>query len=81
MVQWLRVHASAAGGAGLIPGWGLKIPKCPCSTAQKNYILRQEILKQNYLLVLASSLPSSMHSASALCINQTSPVAEIPAQP
>ena len=25
-VQWLRRHASIAGGAGLIPGWGTKIP-------------------------------------------------------
>ena len=25
-VQWLRLCASGAGGAGLIPGWGLKIP-------------------------------------------------------
>ena len=26
MVQWLRLHASNAGGAGSIPGWGTKIP-------------------------------------------------------
>ena len=25
-VQWLRLHASTAGGVGLIPGWGTKIP-------------------------------------------------------
>ena len=25
-VQWLRLHASAAGGVGSIPGWGTKIP-------------------------------------------------------
>ena len=25
VVQWLRLHASNAGGAGLIPGWGTKI--------------------------------------------------------
>ena len=24
-VQWLRLHASTAGGAGSIPGWGTKI--------------------------------------------------------
>ena len=24
-VQWLGLHASTAGGAGLIPGWGTKI--------------------------------------------------------
>ena len=26
MVQWLRFHASNAGGVGLVPGWGTKIP-------------------------------------------------------
>ena len=25
-VQWLRIHVSSARGAGLIPGWGTKIP-------------------------------------------------------
>ena len=25
-VQWLRLHAPNAGGPGLIPGWGTKIP-------------------------------------------------------
>ena len=27
VVQWLRLHASNAGGAGLIPGWETKIPR------------------------------------------------------
>ena len=27
MVQWLRLHASNAGGAGSIPGQGDKIPQ------------------------------------------------------
>ena len=26
VVQWLRCHTSTAGGMGLIPGWGTKIP-------------------------------------------------------
>ena len=26
VVQWLRLHASNAGGSGLIPVWGIKIP-------------------------------------------------------
>ena len=26
VVQWLRLHASNAGGMGSIPGWGTKIP-------------------------------------------------------
>lgn len=32
------------------------------------------------LLFQASSLPSSVHCTSELCINKTSPMAEIPAQ-
>ena len=27
VVQWLGLHASTAGGPGLIPGWGTKIPR------------------------------------------------------
>ena len=27
VVQWLRLHASTAGGMGSIPGWGTKIPQ------------------------------------------------------
>ena len=26
MIQWLRLCTSTAGGAGSIPGWGVKIP-------------------------------------------------------
>ena len=26
VVQWLRHHSRIAGGTGLIPGWGTKIP-------------------------------------------------------
>ena len=33
-VQWLRVHASTAGGAGSIPGWGTKI-LCAVQNGQK----------------------------------------------
>ena len=28
VVWWLRLHASTAGGVGLIPGWGIKNPAC-----------------------------------------------------
>ena len=28
-VQWLRLRGSTAGGVGLIPGWGTKIPHAP----------------------------------------------------
>ena len=27
VAQWLRLHASFAGGTDLIPGWGTKIPR------------------------------------------------------
>ena len=30
MVQWLRLYASSAGGTGLIPGLGTKIPHATC---------------------------------------------------
>ena len=36
MVWWLRCHASSAstaGGMGLIPGWGTKIPRAARGTA------------------------------------------------
>ena len=26
VIQWVRLYASTAGGMGLIPGWGTKIP-------------------------------------------------------
>ena len=26
VVQWLRLHASNAGGVGSVPGWGTEIP-------------------------------------------------------
>ena len=35
-VQWLRLHASTAGGAGWIPGQGTKIPHAAwCSQKKK----------------------------------------------
>ena len=36
VVQWLRLQASIAGGMGLIPGWGTKIPHAmQCSQTNK----------------------------------------------
>ena len=35
VVQWLGLRASTAGGMGLIPGQGTKIPYAGCSTAKK----------------------------------------------
>ena len=35
-VQWLRLHASTAGGTGLVPGQGIKIPHAVwCSQKKK----------------------------------------------
>ena len=37
-VQWLRLHASIAGGAGLTPGWATKILYTPgCSKEETTY--------------------------------------------
>ena len=41
-VQWLRIHASNAGGLGLIPGRGIKIPHAPQrgqKTKKKGFIV------------------------------------------
>ena len=41
VVQWLRLHASNAGGMGLIPVWGTKIPHAgipTCDAAKYVYI-------------------------------------------
>ena len=38
VVQWLRLHASTAGAAGLIPGWGTKIPRDAAKKKKKKYI-------------------------------------------
>ena len=35
MVQWSGLHASNAGGMGLIPGWGTKIPQAMQKKKQK----------------------------------------------
>ena len=44
VVQWLRHHSCIAGGTGLIPGWGTKIP------ALRSYIPLHEARakKKNY---------------------------------
>ena len=47
VVQWLRPQTSTAGGMGLIPGWGTKIPHAmQCAPPQKRRVLGlQELLK------------------------------------
>ena len=39
LVQWLRLHTSNAGGMGLIPGWGTKIPHAVRCGQKKKSIL------------------------------------------
>ena len=38
VVQWLRLHASTAGGTGLIPGWRTKSPAYPHSQKKKEQV-------------------------------------------
>ena len=35
VVQWLRLHASNAGGMGSIPAWGAKSPTCNIAWQKK----------------------------------------------
>ena len=43
VVEWLRCHTSTAGGMGLIPSWGTKIPHV-VQSGQKRIIYNQRIL-------------------------------------
>ena len=43
MVQWLRLHASNAGGMGSLPSQGTKIPR---ATWQKNQQQKQNNIEQ-----------------------------------
>ena len=36
VIQWVRLYASTAGGMGLIPGWGTKIPHAVALPKGKN---------------------------------------------
>ena len=53
-VQWLRPHASFAGGRGSIPGQGAKIPQIVWQGQKKKSILQSvtEIRSQLYVCVL-----------------------------
>ena len=45
VVQWLRLHASNAGGTRLIPGQGIKIPnamRCSQKKKKEGYLWRQQ---------------------------------------
>ena len=41
-VQWLELHASTVGGAGLIPGWGTKISHVAWSSQKKKRNIQWE---------------------------------------
>ena len=57
MVQWLRLHASTAGGVGSIRSWGLKIPQCSQKVKLKK--------KKKILLVL--NFDSESHEEGGGC--------------
>ena len=44
MVQWLRLQVSNAEGAGLISGWGTKIPHTPRGKKKKRMLLQLQLL-------------------------------------
>ena len=49
VIQWLSLHAFNAGGMGLIPGWGNKIPHATWpSKKQTNYPNSEEELHNLY---------------------------------
>jgi len=41
VVQWLGLHPSNAGGMGLIPGWGTKIPHAYTAQPKNKQHLRK----------------------------------------
>ena len=45
VVQWLRLHASTAGGTGSIPGWGTKIPHATWHGPEKKKKKRKILVK------------------------------------
>ena len=55
MVQWLRLHASNAGDAGLIPGWGTR-SHMPCGAVKKK--LSKKWASQVVLVVENLSTPA-----------------------
>ena len=65
MVQWLRLCTSSAGGAGLIPGQGTKIPHavgCSKKKKKKNKKLTSQIMP---LLTEVHCLPWLVHLPSS----------------
>ena len=55
VVEWLRLHASKAGGAGLIPGWGTKsyVPTAWCGQKVKYKIKSKQELLQGWVAFTA----------------------------
>ena len=78
-VQWLRLCTSNAGGAGLIPGWGTKIPhatwygqKLKKKNTQKNQKIsvREDVQKPKPLYTVAGNLNDSATMENSLEIPQ-----------
>ena len=63
-VQWLRLHAANAGGVGLIPGWGTKIPHAALC-GQKILKNKQPFMSFPWLQfsAIASHLSVSQHAS------------------
>ena len=55
-VQWLRLCASNAGGVGLIPGWGIKIPHIVHHKKKKKRINHEIRDEERMLLPTKSAL-------------------------
>ena len=67
VVQWLRLHASNAGGIGLIPVWGTKIPHAgmpTCDAAKYVYISFYNTSKH-----LSSVSHGLSNAVSTQCVN------------
>ena len=65
MVQWLRLHASSAGGAGQIPGWGTEIPQDPQRGKKKTKPQNDTELFLSPHLSCASFLPTTLSCSQA----------------
>ena len=68
-VQWLRLRASTAGGAGLIPGWGTKIPLAVQPEKKKKEGVRS-------ILKYSSPRPGTRSWLPSTAVNETQ--AEVP---
>ena len=75
VVQWLRLHASNAGGVGLIPGRGTKIPHATqCSEMESKVQMSLNRISASSLLAFGKDLtvplyPTLHHPVVFLCLH------------